>query len=117
METSDISVSVPYRGTFIELWPVERIVIDLNIMGGTPVFRGTRIPVSLVASFLRAGNTPDEILREYEGRLEGEDIEAARGAMWQYWSTVAPGMTGLYSSTRRLMETFTSSTSANAFIT
>jgi uncharacterized protein (DUF433 family) len=36
-----------------------------EIMGGTPVFKGTRIPVDLVADMLAQGATTDEILEGY----------------------------------------------------
>ena len=41
------------------------VVSDPEIMRGTPVFRGTRIPVDLVADMLTQGATPDEILEGY----------------------------------------------------
>ncbi|MBI3988514.1 MAG: DUF433 domain-containing protein [candidate division NC10 bacterium] len=95
------------NSTFVEFWPSKRIVMDTNIMGGTPVFRGTRIPVSLVVSLLRAGQTPDEIIQEYEGRLTLEDIKAAREVAWQFQTTMAPGLVSSYITTRRIVEPFT----------
>ena len=38
---------------------------DPEIMGGTPVFKGTRIPVDLVADMLAQGATAAEILEGY----------------------------------------------------
>jgi uncharacterized protein (DUF433 family) len=38
---------------------------DPEIMGGTPVFRGTRIPVYLVADMIEQGTPIDEILDGY----------------------------------------------------
>ena len=43
----------------------EMVVRDPEIMRGTPVFKGTRIPVDLVADMLSQGATPDEILEGY----------------------------------------------------
>jgi uncharacterized protein (DUF433 family) len=43
----------------------ETVVTDPEIMGGTPVFRGTRIPVDLVADMLAQGATAEEILEGY----------------------------------------------------
>src|SRR5258708_23508487 len=43
----------------------EMVVIDPEIMRGTPVFKGTRIPVDLVADMLAQGATADEILEGY----------------------------------------------------
>ena len=43
----------------------EMIVSDPDIMRGAPVFRGTRIPVQLVADMLNQGATPEEIVEGY----------------------------------------------------
>ena len=36
-----------------------------NILGGKPVFKGTRIPIYLILDFLLAGETINEILDNY----------------------------------------------------
>ena len=41
------------------------VVCDPEIMRGTPVFKGTRIPVDLVADMLAQGATIEEILEGY----------------------------------------------------
>jgi uncharacterized protein (DUF433 family) len=41
------------------------VVSDPEIMGGTPVFRGTRIPVDLIADMLAQGASAEEILEGY----------------------------------------------------
>ena len=43
----------------------ERVVSDPEIMRGTPVFKGTRIPVDLVADMLAQGATAADILEGY----------------------------------------------------
>lgn len=43
----------------------EMVVSDPEIMRGTPVYKGTRIPVDLVADMLGQGATADEILEGY----------------------------------------------------
>ena len=43
----------------------EMVVSDPEIMGGTPVFKGTRIPVDLVADMIAQGTTGEEILEGY----------------------------------------------------
>ena len=43
----------------------EMVISDPEIMRGTPVFKGTRIPVDLVADMLAQGATADEILEGY----------------------------------------------------
>jgi uncharacterized protein (DUF433 family) len=54
------------EGQLKQLARMEEIVIrDADIMRGTPVFKGTRIPVDLVADMLAQGATEDEILEGY----------------------------------------------------
>ncbi len=43
----------------------EMVVSDPEIMRGTPVFKGTRIPVDLVADMMSQGATVEEILEGY----------------------------------------------------
>jgi uncharacterized protein (DUF433 family) len=54
----------------------EMVVSDPEIMRGTPVFRGTRIPVDLVADMLAQGATAEEILEGYP-TLSNEKIAMA----------------------------------------
>jgi uncharacterized protein (DUF433 family) len=49
---------------------------DPEIMAGTPVFRGTRIPVYLVADMIEQGTSTDEILQGYPS-LTREMVEYA----------------------------------------
>jgi len=55
---------------------LERIEIDLAKLGGKPVIRGTRIPVSLMVELVASGMGTEEIIREYP-ELTEEDIRAA----------------------------------------
>jgi uncharacterized protein (DUF433 family) len=60
-----------------QLARVEEIVVsDPEIMRGTPVFKGTRIPVDLVADMLAQGATAEEILEGYS-TLNKEKIAIA----------------------------------------
>ena len=52
------------------------IVSDPEIMRGTPVYRGTRIPVELIASMLSQGASAEEILAGYPA-LDKEKVELA----------------------------------------
>ena len=52
------------------------VVSDTEIMRGTPVFKGTRIPVELVADMVAQGATIDEILAGYPA-LSREQVELA----------------------------------------
>jgi uncharacterized protein (DUF433 family) len=53
-----------------------RIVKRPGVLGGKPVFAGTRIPVGTVQRYLQAGYDADAILEEYPS-LKPADIEAA----------------------------------------
>jgi uncharacterized protein (DUF433 family) len=52
------------------------IVSDPEIMRGTPVYRGTRIPVELIADMLDQGAKPEEIIEGYPA-LDREKVELA----------------------------------------
>jgi uncharacterized protein (DUF433 family) len=53
----------------------ERITIDPAICNGKPTLRGKRITVQTILEFLGAGESREEILRQYPS-LEPEDIDA-----------------------------------------
>jgi len=55
-------------------WP-ERIIVDLEILAGKPVIRGTRLAVEFILELLAAGQSENEILGNYPG-LTREDILA-----------------------------------------
>ena len=38
---------------------------DPEILGGTPVFRGTRVPIRSLFDYLEGGETLDEFLRQF----------------------------------------------------
>jgi len=52
------------------------IVSDPGIMRGSPVYRGTRIPVQLVADMLSQGATPEDIVEGYPS-LDKEKVALA----------------------------------------
>jgi uncharacterized protein (DUF433 family) len=41
------------------------INIDKEIMGGTPVFNGTRVPIKTLFDYLEGGETLDEFLDDF----------------------------------------------------
>jgi uncharacterized protein (DUF433 family) len=59
----------------IELYP--GVVSDPQILGGKPIIKGTRVPVSLVLGKLAGGMSIDEVMYEYYLSIEG--IRAALG--------------------------------------
>lgn len=49
-----------------ELQSVNRVIIrDPEILGGTPVFRGTRVPFQALLDYLEGGQTLDEFLDDF----------------------------------------------------
>ena len=53
----------------------DRITIDDKICNGKPTIRGKRITVQTILEFLSAGETKEEILKQYPSLLV-EDIDA-----------------------------------------
>jgi uncharacterized protein (DUF433 family) len=54
----------------------DRISVDPAVCHGKPCIKGTRIMVSVILDYHRAGEPRDEILRQYP-TLTLEDIDAA----------------------------------------
>ncbi len=52
-----------------------RITIDPEVCNGKPTIRGKRIAAQTILEFLGAGETEEEILRQYPS-LEPDDIRA-----------------------------------------
>ncbi|MBX9782967.1 MAG: DUF433 domain-containing protein [Chitinophagaceae bacterium] len=55
----------------------KNIVCDDSICGGKPIIDGTRITVNTILGFLLAGETDEDILKNYP-RLTASDIETIR---------------------------------------
>jgi len=53
----------------------DRVTINPDVCNGRPVVRGTRIAVQTILEFLAAGDSVEEVLREYPS-LVREDIQA-----------------------------------------
>ncbi len=45
--------------------PDSVVCSDAEILGGTPVFRGTRVPVKNLLDYLAAGDTLDQFLEDF----------------------------------------------------
>jgi uncharacterized protein (DUF433 family) len=60
----------------------KRISVDPKVCHGKPCIKGTRIMVSIILDYLKAGEPEEEILRQYP-TLGSEDVRAAIGyAAW-----------------------------------
>jgi uncharacterized protein (DUF433 family) len=65
------------EGALRRLAQAERMIVsDPDIMKGTPVYRGTRVPVHAIADMLAQGTTVEEILEGYPA-LTREAVELA----------------------------------------
>lgn len=60
------------------------IIKDSQILGGEPVFRGTRVPFKILIEYLEGGETLDEFLEQYPSvsrELAIGAIEEARSSL------------------------------------
>lgn len=60
------------------------IIKDTNILGGEPVFRGTRVPFKILIEYLEGGETLDQFLEQYPSvsrELAVAAIEEARSSL------------------------------------
>lgn len=55
---------------------MDRIIADINICGGEPCIKGTRIPVRIILTHLASGEDLEEILENFPSLIEA-DIRAA----------------------------------------
>ena len=51
------------------------INIDQEILGGTPVFFGTRVPIKNLFDYLEGGETIQEFLSDFEGVKKSQVIK------------------------------------------
>ena len=58
-------------------WGRKRVVSSPGVLGGEPVFRGTRVPLRHVASLFRKGVSEEEIIEDFP-RLSARDLAYAR---------------------------------------
>ena len=60
------------------------IVKDPDILGGEPVFRGTRVPFKILIEYSEGGDTLDQFLEQYPSvsrELAIDAIEEARSSL------------------------------------
>jgi uncharacterized protein (DUF433 family) len=78
------------RPLAVTLWVGERpemqnvIIKNENILGGEPVFRGTRVPFKILIDYLEGGDTLDQFLEQYPSvsrDLAIAAIEEARSSL------------------------------------
>ncbi len=55
---------------------LERVELDPRVCAGTPVIRGTRIPIAVILDQLAGGESWESVIENYPA-LTAEDIQAA----------------------------------------
>ena len=54
---------------------MEKVIhVDLDILGGTPVFWGTRVPIKNLFDYLETGETMDDFLRDFDSVQRNQAI-------------------------------------------
>ena len=67
------------------------VVSNPGILGGTPVFRGTRLPVQTLFDYLADGLTLDYFLETFEGVTRTE----VKAVLHYGWERIAPELAPL----------------------
>ena len=63
---------------------------DPDILSGTPVFVGTRVPVQSLFDYLEAGDTLDEFLRQFPSVTRDQAVAALELARDQLLTSARP---------------------------
>jgi uncharacterized protein (DUF433 family) len=63
---------------------------DPDILSGTPVFVGTRVPVQSLFDYLEAGDTLDEFLRQFPSVTRNQAVAALEFARDQLLTSARP---------------------------
>lgn len=70
--------------------PKSVVSIDNEVLGGTPVFVGTRVPVQSLFDYLEGGETLDEFLRQFPSVGRKQAIAALEMALDSIISSARP---------------------------
>jgi len=65
------------------------IVRDPEVMGGTPCFRGTRVPFKNLLDYLEGGETLDEFLEDFPGVTREMAIASLEDAKESLFARIA----------------------------
>ena len=69
--------------------PLTRITLDPDVMGGTPGFVGTRVPIQTLLDYLEAGDSIDEFLEGFPMVRREAVIEYLEQSKEQLLATLA----------------------------
>ncbi len=65
------------------------IVIDADVMNGTPCFRGTRVPFKNLIDYLEGGHSLDEFLQQFSTVTREMAIQALEEAKNSLFARIA----------------------------
>ncbi|MBL8290263.1 MAG: DUF433 domain-containing protein [Bryobacterales bacterium] len=69
---------------------IERVIVsDPELMGGTPCFRGTRVPFKNLIDYLEGGYSLDEFLRQFPTVTREAAVQALEEAKESLLATIA----------------------------
>ena len=69
--------------------PKEIVHSDPEILSGTPVFTGTRVPVDALIDFLEGGDTIEDFLENYPGVSREQVFAFLEGASRAFLAEIA----------------------------
>jgi uncharacterized protein (DUF433 family) len=72
--------SIAARGEKRHVWRMSLIVTNPEILGGEPVFAGTRVPAKTLTDYLEGGETIDAFLDDFPSVTRGQVIEFLEAA-------------------------------------
>lgn len=75
-EVGAVADELNQRWERFSAWKDARVVLDPTVMGGAPVFKGTRLTLERLAGLLAGGEERDDVLSDYP-ELTSEDMEFA----------------------------------------
>src|SRR5207253_5279036 len=67
VQTCALPICLRFGVRYGAMDPKQIVHSDPEILGGTPVFAGTRVPVDALIDFLEGGDTIDDFLDNYPG--------------------------------------------------
>ena len=76
MARSTTRYSEPARGAVVMMQLDQVVHSDPEILSGTPVFVGTRVPIQSLFDYLGGGDTLDEFLRQFPSVRREQAIAA-----------------------------------------
>lgn len=68
---------------------MNEVTIDPDILGGIPVFKGTRVPVRSLFDYLEAGDSLDAFLHSFPDVTRDQAVRVLEASKTSFLNTVA----------------------------